>query len=105
MRLRVWKPVDLTGLTFEPFWAARNLLKPVAGWTVPRLTNRPPKLCYHNGTGQAMVYIGGKVRYLGAYDGKHASAEVQEAYKRIVAEWTGRPAPSRSLYRSGRLSG
>ncbi len=40
-----------------------------------------------------MVYIGGKARYLGAYDGKHASKEVQEAYKKIVAEWSGQPAP------------
>ena len=50
---------------------------------MPRLKNQVPKLCHHKGQNLAMVYINGKVRYLGRWD----SPEAKEAYKRFVAEW------------------
>jgi integrase len=50
---------------------------------VPRLTNRPPKLCHHKGQDLAMVYVNGKARYLG----KFGSPEATAAYRQFVAEW------------------
>jgi integrase len=56
---------------------------------MPRLTNRPPKLCHHKALGLAMVYVNGKARYLG----KHGSAEATKAYKQFVSEWATGAAP------------
>ena len=56
---------------------------------MPRLTNRPPKLCHHKGLDLAMVYINGKAKYLG----KYGSAEAKAAYKAFVAEWAGQSTP------------
>jgi integrase len=56
---------------------------------MPRLTNRPPKLCHHKALDLAMVYVNGKARYLG----KHGSAEANAAYKAFIAEWAGQSTP------------
>jgi integrase len=56
---------------------------------MPRIVNRPPRYCRHKSTNRAMVYIDGKARYLGAWN----SPESKEAYKQIVAEWSGRQLP------------
>jgi hypothetical protein len=57
---------------------------------MPRLTNRPPKYRFHKASGQAVVTIGGRDFYLGQYDSDETWAE----YRRLVAEWCGRPAPT-----------
>jgi hypothetical protein len=45
------------------------------------LTVRVPKYRLHNGSGQALVEIGGRRIYLGKYN----SAESGEKYRRLVA--------------------
>lgn len=49
---------------------------------MPRLKNRKPKYCLHKATGQAVLRVGGKVRYLGPYD----SPQSRAAYEEAVAE-------------------
>jgi integrase len=55
------------------------------------LKNRLPKYRYHKGSGQAVVTINGKDRYLG----QHNSPASRREYDRLVAEWlaSGRAAP------------
>jgi len=60
---------------------------------MPRLTNRPPKLCHHKGADQAIVYIDGKVRYLGKFN----SPEAKAAYTAIVGEWSGAQTSSKPV--------
>lgn len=50
---------------------------------MPRLTTRLPKLCLHKGTGQAVVYIDGKARYLGP----HGTPQSRARYREVVAAW------------------
>jgi hypothetical protein len=47
---------------------------------------KPPQYCLHRGSGQAVVYLQGRPRYLGKYQ----SPESHETYARIIAEWTRR---------------
>ncbi len=47
------------------------------------MTLRVPKYRFHKGSGQALVQINGQRIYLGV----HGTAESQEKYRRIVAEW------------------
>jgi integrase len=56
---------------------------------MPRLTNRPPKLCHHKALDLAMVYVNGKAKYLGKFN----SPEAKAAYKAFVAEWATGSAP------------
>jgi integrase len=62
---------------------------------MPRLSSSPPRYCLHKATGRAVVYIDGKSLYLGRF----GSAESKAAYRRVIAEWSGRrdsevaPAP------------
>ena len=56
---------------------------------MPKLSSRPPRYCRHKSTGRAMVYIGGKARYIGEYGSAASKAE----YKRIVAEWSNPSKP------------
>jgi integrase len=50
---------------------------------MPRLVNVPPRYRLHKGTGQAVVRVNGRDRYLGKYN----SIQSREGYGRIVAEW------------------
>jgi integrase len=50
---------------------------------MPRLTRRLPRLCEHKGTGQAVVYLGGKAHYCGPI----GSAESKARYQALVANW------------------
>jgi integrase len=50
---------------------------------MPSLTHRLPRYCHHKATGRAVVYLGGKARYLGAYN----SPESRALYKSVVADW------------------
>ncbi len=47
---------------------------------------RIPKMCFHRASGQAVVRLGGKDKYLGRWK----TAKAQAAYHRIVAEWLAR---------------
>lgn len=49
---------------------------------------KPPKYCFHRGSGQAVVYIQRRPHYLGKYE----SSESHEGYARIIADWTQRPS-------------
>jgi integrase len=77
MRLLALKPVVKPVVTRKPKTGIA---------TMPALTNRPPKLCKHKGTGQAVVYIQGKARYLG----KFGSSQARAAYEQVKAEWAAR---------------
>jgi len=44
---------------------------------------KPPTYCLHKSSGQAVVRIGGRDRYLG----RHGTPESIEAYERVLAEW------------------
>jgi integrase len=48
------------------------------------MKKRTPAYCLHKATGQAVVRIDGKDRYLGKYD----SPESHALYHRLIAEWT-----------------
>lgn len=50
---------------------------------MPRLKNRAPKYALHKASGQAIVRINGRIRYLGPYDSKASRIE----YDRLVEEW------------------
>lgn len=50
---------------------------------MPRLQSKPPAYCRHTASGQAVVRIHGRDRYLGRY----GSSESYEAYERALAEW------------------
>ena len=50
---------------------------------MPKLLTRPPKYARHKASGQAVVKIGGKLRYLGPFN----SAESKLRYQAVVAEW------------------
>jgi hypothetical protein len=50
---------------------------------MPRLLSRPPKYARHKASGQAVVKIGGKLRFLGPFN----SAESKLRYQAAVAEW------------------
>lgn len=57
---------------------------------MPRLTRRPPKLCYHRGTAQAYVNTGGNRLHLGHWPGGPKTAPpkaVQDAYNTFLAEF------------------
>ena len=49
---------------------------------MPRRSVSPPRLCKHP-NGQACVYVGGRVSYLG----KHGSAQATEKYRAFVIQW------------------
>lgn len=51
---------------------------------MPRLLNRPPKLCRHKASGKAVVSLGGRTVYLAAPLGSRAC---RDEYDRVVAEW------------------
>ena len=51
---------------------------------MPKLKHRPPSYTLHKASGQAVVKIDGRSRYLG----KYGSPESHAAYRRLVAEWT-----------------
>jgi len=51
---------------------------------MPKLLTRPPKYARHKASGQAVVKIGKKLRYLGPWN----SAESKIRYKAVVAEWS-----------------
>jgi integrase len=53
------------------------------GCTIPRLVHSTPKYRLHRPSGQAVVTIQGKDRYLGPHGSKSSKAE----YDRIIAEW------------------
>jgi integrase len=57
---------------------------------MPRLSTNPPRLCVHKSTGRAVVYLDGKAHYLG----RHGSAESKAAYRKFIAEWSGRQEPA-----------
>ena len=48
-----------------------------------------PKYCLHKPSGRAYVRIRGKVVYIGAY----GSAESQQEYGRLIAEFAVNPLP------------
>jgi integrase len=52
---------------------------------VNRRTQRQPSYCLHKASGQAVVRIDGKDRYLGEYGSQDSKAE----YDRLIAEWLG----------------
>ena len=56
------------------------------------MNNRTPSYCHHKGSGQAVVRIDGKDRYLG----KFGSEESRREYDRLIAEWlaAGRRLPA-----------
>jgi len=58
---------------------------------MPKLLNRIPGYCHHRATGQAYVWIDGRMVYLGPF-GKSAS---RARYDQIIAEWiaAGRRLP------------
>ncbi len=58
---------------------------------MPKLTEATPKYCYHRGSKQAVVYIGGKTHYLGPYGTKASRRE----YDRLIQAWldNGRRLP------------
>jgi hypothetical protein len=47
------------------------------------MNRRTPSYCHHKATGQAVVRIDGKDRYLG----KYGSQESRQEYDRLIAEW------------------
>ena len=51
---------------------------------MPKLTNQPPKYAKHKGTGQAVVRLGSRDRYLGRF----GSPESYRQYQQVVAEWS-----------------
>jgi integrase len=51
---------------------------------MPKLTNQPPKYAKHKGTGQAVVRLGSRDRYLGRF----GSPESYRKYQQVVAEWS-----------------
>lgn len=51
---------------------------------MPRLLNRPPRLCKHKASGKAVVSVGGRTVYLIAPFGSRAC---RDEYDRVVAEW------------------
>jgi integrase len=58
------------------------------------MKNHTPSYCLHKGSGQAVVRIDGKDHYLG----KYGTAESQQEYDRLIAEWlaAGRRLPAAS---------
>jgi integrase len=58
---------------------------------MPKLLNRVPSYCRHRASGQAVVTLDGKDRYLG----KYGTADSRREYDRLIAEWTtaGRRLP------------
>src|SRR5262245_50468124 len=56
---------------------------------MPRLVAATPKYRHHRASGQAVVTIAGKDRYLGPYKSKASKVE----YDRLIGEWlaAGRP--------------
>jgi len=68
---------------------------------MPRLVHATPKYRLHRASGQAIVTIQGKDRYLGRYGSKSSKAE----YDRLIAEWLqpGDWRVSRRTPRSSRL--
>lgn len=56
---------------------------------MPRLTRRLPRLCRHRASGQACVYVDGKVRYLGRW----GSTEAKLAYRAFLDERSRGPEP------------
>ncbi len=51
---------------------------------MPKLTNQPPKSAKHKGTGQAVVRLGSRDRYLGRF----GSPDSYRKYQQVVAEWS-----------------
>jgi len=64
----------------------------------PPRKRRIPSLCRHKATGQAVVRLNGRDIYCGVY----GTAEAQEKYDRVIAEWllTGQQMPPPSASRS-----
>lgn len=56
---------------------------------MPKLKHKPPSYSLHKASGQAVVKIDGRARYLG----KYGSSESHAAYRRLVAEWTATKRP------------
>ena len=56
---------------------------------MPRLTKSTPKYRHHKATGQAIVTIEGKDRYLGPWKSKASRVE----YDRLICEWLARGRP------------
>ena len=50
---------------------------------MPRKPGKVPSYCHHKASGQAVVRINGRDRYLGEY----GSPESHQEYERLVAEW------------------
>jgi len=59
---------------------------------MPKLTQRLPQYRKHKASGQAIVKLGGKTRYLG----RHGTKASREEYQRVVGEWlsAGRHNPA-----------
>lgn len=53
---------------------------------MPRLKSRAPKYCFHKASGQAVIRVKGKVRYLGPYDSPQSRAAYDEAIAEFVTE-------------------
>jgi integrase len=51
---------------------------------MPKLTNQPPKYAKHKSSGQAVVRLGSRDRYLGRF----GSPESYRKYQQVVAEWS-----------------
>jgi len=50
---------------------------------MPKLSRQPPKYARHQSTNQAIVYLEGRVRYLG----KYGSRESHARYQQLLAGW------------------
>ena len=57
---------------------------------MPRLLHSLPRYRHHKATGQAVVTVFGKDRYLGPWQSKASRAE----YDRLIAEWLAAGRPS-----------
>lgn len=59
---------------------------------MPKLKHQPPSYSLHKASGQAVVKIDGRVKYLG----KHNSAPSVGRYRRLVSEWLAGQGPNRA---------
>src|SRR5689334_13193096 len=59
---------------------------------MPRLTRKLPSYRLHKGTGQAVVTLDGRDRYLG----KFGTPESRAGYERLIAEWLAYRRTSRT---------
>ena len=64
---------------------------------MPKLITRPPKYARHKASGQAVVKINGKVRYLGPWNSVESKVRYQEAISAWAAEQDSRPSATVSI--------